>query len=61
MARNEQLAKKLEINEGSKKILFVGRLVPEKGIFDTAELLFLCCLKSVENVELLIVGSGTSN
>ncbi len=60
MARNVQLAKKLEINEGSKKILFVGRLVPEKGIFDLLNA-FSLLLKRVENVEFLIVGSGSSN
>ncbi len=56
--KNVQLAKKLEINEFSTKILFVGRLVPEKGIFDLLTA-FSALLKKVENVELLIVGSGS--
>ncbi len=59
MEKNGQLAKKLEINEDSTKILFVGRLVPEKGIFDLLTA-FSMLLKKVENVELLIVGSGSS-
>ena len=59
MEKNEQLAKKLEITEGSIKILFVGRLVPEKGIFDLLTA-FSMLLKKIENVELLIVGSGSS-
>jgi len=58
MEKNGQLVKKLGINEDSLRILFVGRLVPEKGIFDTLTA-FSMLLKKVENVELLIVGSGS--
>ena len=58
MEKNVQLAKKLGINENSIRILFVGRLVPEKGIFDTLTA-FSMLLKKIENIELLIVGSGS--
>ncbi len=58
MEKNGQLGKKLEISEDSTQILFVGRLVPEKGIFDLLTA-FSMLVKKVENVELLIVGSGS--
>ena len=58
MEKNEQLARKLGINKDSIRILFVGRLVPEKGIFDTLTA-FSMLLKKIENIELLIVGSGS--
>jgi alpha-maltose-1-phosphate synthase len=58
MEKNVQLAKKLGINKDSMRILFVGRLVPEKGIFDTLTA-FSMLLKKVENIELLVVGSGS--
>ncbi len=40
------------------KILFVGRLTPEKGIFDLLNA-FALILESYQNVELLVVGTGT--
>ena len=58
LERNEQLAKKLGISEDSTKILFVGRLVFEKGIFDLLKA-FSQLLRKNLNVELIIVGSGT--
>jgi glycosyltransferase involved in cell wall biosynthesis len=58
--RNEQVAKKLGISKDSIRILFVGRLVPEKGIFDLLNA-FSILLRNVQNVELLIVGSGSSS
>jgi glycosyltransferase involved in cell wall biosynthesis len=56
--KNEQLAEKLCISKDSTRILFVGRLVPEKGIFDLLNA-FSMLLKKVANVELLVVGSGS--
>jgi alpha-maltose-1-phosphate synthase len=41
------------------KILFVGRFVPEKGIFDLLNA-FSLLLKKEQNIELLIVGKGTT-
>lgn len=58
--RNEQVAKKLGISKDSIRILFVGRLVPEKGIFDLLNA-FSILLRNVQNVELLVVGSGSSS
>jgi starch synthase len=46
------------ISEDATKILFVGRLVPEKGIFDLLNA-FSMMLKNHENLELTVVGSGT--
>jgi glycosyltransferase involved in cell wall biosynthesis len=54
--RNEQLFKKHGFTKDSTKILFVGRLVLEKGIFDL--LRAFSALRNVRNIELLIVGSG---
>ena len=56
---NSQVAKKLNISSDSIKILFVGRLVPEKGIFDLLNA-FSILQKKVPTAELLIVGSGPS-
>jgi alpha-maltose-1-phosphate synthase len=56
--RNEQVAKKLGISEDSIRILFVGRLVFEKGVLDLIKA-FSQLLKKNLNVELIIVGSGT--
>ena len=42
----------------STKILFVGRLTPEKGIFDLLNA-FALLLKNRHNIELIIVGTGT--
>jgi starch synthase len=58
--KNEQVAKKLGISKDSIRILFVGRLVPEKGIFDLLKA-FSILLRNVQNVELLVVGSGSSS
>jgi glycosyltransferase involved in cell wall biosynthesis len=58
--KNEQVAKKLGISKDSIRILFVGRLVFEKGIFDLLNA-FSILLRNVQNVELLIVGSGSSS
>ena len=56
--KNEQVAEKLGISKDSIRILFVGRLVFEKGIFDLLNA-FSMLLSNVQNVELLIVGSGS--
>jgi len=58
--KNEQVAEKLGISKDLIRILFVGRLVPEKGIFDLLNA-FSILLRNVQNVELLIVGSGSSS
>lgn len=58
--RNIQLFEKFELSKDTTKILFVGRFVPEKGIFDLLNA-FSMLLKNRLNVELLIVGSGTAN
>ena len=58
--RNEQAAKKLGISKDSIRILFVGRLVPEKGIFSLLNA-FSMLLRNVQNVELIVVGSGSSS
>ena len=46
------------VSGDATKILFVGRLTPEKGIFDLLNA-FALLLKNHENVELLVVGTGT--
>jgi len=56
----DEAAKKLGISEDSVKILFVGRLVPEKGILDLLNA-FSKLLKKNLDVELVIVGSGAIN
>jgi alpha-maltose-1-phosphate synthase len=58
LERNEQVAKKLGIAEDSIRILFVGRLIAEKGILDLLNA-FSKLLKKNLKVELVIVGSGT--
>jgi glycosyltransferase involved in cell wall biosynthesis len=57
-AKKIQAIKRLDIFSNATKILFVGRLVPEKGIFDLLNA-FSMLLKNMQNVELLIVGSGS--
>lgn len=57
-AKDMATVKKLGISQDATKILFVGRFVPEKGIFDLLNA-FSMLLKKEQNVELLIVGSGT--
>ncbi|MGE5533741.1 MAG: glycosyltransferase family 4 protein [Bacillota bacterium] len=56
-SKNVQIMERLGVAEENVKILFVGRLVPEKGIFNLLSA-FSMLLKSKQNVELLIVGSG---
>jgi starch synthase len=53
-----QAINKFNISEDKTKILFVGRLVPEKGIFDLLNA-FSSLIKNTGNFELLIVGSGS--
>jgi starch synthase len=52
-------ANKFGISYHAIKILFVGRLTPEKGIFDLLNA-FALLLKNHQNVELLVAGSGTA-
>jgi len=52
------VAGKLGISSDALKILFVGRLAFEKGIFDLLNA-FSLLQKRVPNVELLIAGSGS--
>lgn len=58
-APSKELIKKFGLSESKIKIIFVGRLVPEKGIFDLLEA-FSALRQKNEKVELLIVGSGTA-
>ena len=58
-ARNIEVLKKIGLSKETTKILFVGRFVPEKGIFDLLNA-FSMLLEKDKNVELLIVGSGTT-
>ncbi len=51
-------ANRFGLSEDSTKILFVGRLTPEKGIFDLLNA-FSLMIKKHQNVELLVAGSGT--
>ncbi len=46
------------VSDNSTKILFVGRLTPEKGIFDLLNA-FSLMIKKHQNIELLVAGSGT--
>lgn len=57
VAKNMLTVKRLDIPEDKIKILFAGRLVREKGIFDLLKA-FSAVLKTSQNIELLIVGSG---
>jgi starch synthase len=57
--KNMQTIEKLGLSKDATKILFVGRVVPEKGIFDLLNA-FSKLLKKEQNIELLIVGSGTA-
>ncbi len=56
MHKNQDLAKRLGILTDKKIILFVGRLVYEKGIYDLAEALNL--LKNRLDYMVLLIGSG---
>ena len=58
-AKNIELSGNFGLSQDSIKILFVGRFVPEKGIFDLLNA-FSILLKKTQKVELLIVGSGTT-
>ena len=57
--KNDQYAQKIGLSKDSLRILFVGRLVPEKGIFDLLNA-FSMLLKKVQNVELMLRSSGSS-
>jgi len=56
--KNTKLLKLLNIPENSKIILFIGRLVWEKGIYSLIYA-FYKLLKSHKNLILIIVGNGT--
>ncbi len=51
---------KFGVSDEATKILFVGRLTPEKGLFDLLKA-FALMIKSHQNIELLVAGSGTPN
>jgi len=55
--KNDQVAKKLALSKDTIRVLFVGQLIPQKGIFDLLKA-FSMLLRKVQNVELLVVGSG---
>lgn len=55
--KNSEVMQRLGISKDAIKILFVGRFVQEKGIFD---LLNAFSKIQNQNVELLIVGAGTT-
>lgn len=57
--KNLRLIEKFGLSKETVKILFVGRFVPEKGIFDLLNA-FSILIKKERNAELLIVGSGTT-
>lgn len=46
------------VSNETTRILFVGRLTPEKGIVDLLEA-FELLVKDYQNIELLVVGTGT--
>jgi starch synthase len=56
-SRNIGLLEKFGLSKDTTKILFVGRFVPEKGIFDLLNA-FSMLLTKEQKLELLIVGSG---
>ena len=58
-SRNIGLLEKFGLSKDTTKILFVGRFVPEKGIFDLLNA-FSMLLTKEQKLELLIVGSGTT-
>ena len=57
--KDSRLLQKLGVSKDSVVILFVGRLVPEKGILDLINA-FSKLEKKVPGVELLVVGTGSS-
>jgi starch synthase len=56
-ARDAELIEQFGIQEDTLNILFVGRLVPEKGIFDLLNA-FSMLRQNFRNVLLMVVGSG---
>jgi glycosyltransferase involved in cell wall biosynthesis len=56
--KNEDIAKQFGFLKDTLTILYVARLVPEKGIFDLLNA-FSMLKKNFRNVFLLVVGSGT--
>jgi glycosyltransferase involved in cell wall biosynthesis len=56
--KNEDIAEQFGLPKDTLTILYVARLVPEKGIFDLLKA-FSMLKKNFRNVFLLIVGSGT--
>lgn len=56
--KNMPTLEKFGISKDATKILFVGRFVAEKGIFDILNA-FSLLLKKDRKIELLVVGSGT--
>jgi len=58
--KNRDLMKKFGLSEDSVKILFIGRLVEEKGIHDLLNA-FSLLAKKVSNIELLLAGGGEEN
>lgn len=54
--KDAALMQKLEVSKDAIKILFVGRFVEEKGIFD---LLSAFSKINTKNIQLLVVGAGT--
>jgi starch synthase len=57
--RNKEVAEHFGIPEDTLNILFVGRLVPEKGLFDLLNA-FSMLRQNFRKVLLMIVGSGPS-
>jgi starch synthase len=57
--KNKDVAKHFGIPEDTLNILFVGRLVPEKGVFDLLNA-FAMLHRNVRKALLIIVGSGPS-
>ncbi len=57
-SKDPKTMERLGLTDSTLKILFVGRFVEEKGIFDLLNA-FSTIQKTNENLELLIAGSGT--
>lgn len=53
-----RIIERFNLSMDTRKVLFVGRLVPEKGIFILLKA-FASLIKKTGDVELLIVGSGS--
>jgi glycosyltransferase involved in cell wall biosynthesis len=56
-AETKEALNRFGISGNTTKILFVGRLTPEKGIFDLLNA-FALMVKNHQNIELLVVGTG---